>query len=213
MVGRCTAHAVRVRLILSALTGTIRHTVVMDYNGTPPTDAFTQGCRDVIRSLTYETILACTVYVPPMLFMIGPATIVAERPVILIALHSLLGFGISWTIHSMGHRLLIPLPNGLYTIHFTPRLCLPLKLNLRQFVWMLELLVAAGVFSGIVGKRCFVTDPITGMLLFTIGLLLYFLPVYLTKLWIQRYYPALPLLGPTEEVINKSFRGLRSFLP
>jgi len=63
----------------------------MEYNGTPPTDAFTQSCRDFIRSLTYEAILACTVYAPPMLFMVGPAAIVHRHPVILITLHSLLG--------------------------------------------------------------------------------------------------------------------------
>jgi proteasome lid subunit RPN8/RPN11 len=67
----------------------------MDYNGTPRTDAFTQGCRDFIRSLTYEAILACTVYGPPMLFMIGPAAILANHAFIIVLLHSLLGFGMS----------------------------------------------------------------------------------------------------------------------
>jgi len=79
----------------------------MAFNDTPRTDAVTQGCRDFIRSLTYEAILACTVYGPPMLFMIGPTSIVTNHPLVLIALNSLLGFGMSWTIHCMGHRLLI----------------------------------------------------------------------------------------------------------
>ena len=185
----------------------------MEYNGTPRTDAFTQGCRDFIRSLTYEAILACTVYVPPMLFMIGPAAIVTHHPLILIVLQSLLGFGMSWTIHSMGHRLLMPLPQAPQKIHLFPHLCLPLKLTLRQFVWMLEIFVAAAVLCWIAGKRWLVEDPTTGVLLVVVGLALYFLPVYLAKLWSERYYPALTLLGPTEAIINKSFPRLRSFLP
>lgn len=185
----------------------------MEYNGTPRTDAFTQGCRDFIRSLTYEAILACSVYVPPMLFMIGPAAIVTNHPLILIVLHSLLGFGMSWTIHSMGHRLLMPLPQAPKSIHLLPQLCLPQKLTLGQFVWMLEILVAAAVLSCIAGKRFFAEHPTIGVLLFLLGLALYFIPVYLAKLWSERYYPALTLLGPTEAVINKSFPGLRSFLP
>ena len=179
----------------------------------PRTDALTQGCRDFIRSLTYEAILACTVYAPPMLFMIGPAAIVAGHPLILVALHSLLGFGMSWTIHSMGHRLLMPLPKGPRRIHVTPWLCLPLKLTLGQFVWMLEVLVGVSAFCGIAGRRFFADDPTMSALLFALGLVLYFLPVYLTKLWSERYYPALTLLNPTEEVINRAIPRLRSFLP
>ena len=91
----------------------------MAFNGTPRTDAVTQGCRDFIRSLTYEAILACTVYGPPMLFMIGPAAIVTNHPLVLIALNSLLGFGMSWTIHCMGHRLLMPLPHAPQRIHLS----------------------------------------------------------------------------------------------
>jgi hypothetical protein len=75
---------------------------------------------------------------------------------------------------------------------------------------MLEILVAAGAFCGITGKRYFAEDVTTGALLLALGCALYFLPVYLTKLWSERYYPVLMLLGPTEEVINKSFPGLRS---
>ena len=183
----------------------------MEYKGTPRTDAFTRGCRDVIRALTYEAILACTVYVPPMLFMIGPAAIAANHSIIIIALYSLLGFGMSWTIHRTGHRLLMALPKGQQPIYLMPSLRLPVKLALRQFVWMLECLVAAGVFCAIVGKRFAAEDLPTSMLLFALGGVLYFLPVYLTKLWTERYYPAISLVGPTEQIINTSFPGLRSF--
>ena len=79
----------------------------MEYNETPRTDIFTQGCRDLIRTFTYEAIVACTVYLPPMLFMVGPAAIVTQHPLILIVLHSVIGFGMSWTIHRMGHLSLI----------------------------------------------------------------------------------------------------------
>jgi hypothetical protein len=185
----------------------------MEFNGTPRTDAFTQGCRDFIRSLTYETILSCTVYGPPMLFMIGPAAVMTNHPLIVVVLHSLLGFAMSWMIHSMGHRLLVPLPQTPKTIHFTRRVRLPVELSVRQFVWMLEILVAAGVCCGIAARRLFDEDVMAGVLLLTLGAALYFLPVYLTKLWRERYFPALTLFGPTEDVINKSFPGLRSFLP
>lgn len=197
--------------VLTGFIGTIRHTGFMEYNGTPRTDAFTQGCRDFIRSLTYEAILAFTVYAAPMLFMIGPAAIVSTRAPIIIALHSLLGFGMSWTIHRMGHRLLMALPKAPQRIHLSSRVCLPVKLTVGQFVFMLEVLVAAGGGCGIAGKRYFTEDPTTGVLLLGLGCALYFLPVYLTHLWSERYYPVLALLGPTEDVINKSFPGLRSF--
>ena len=186
----------------------------MEYNGTPRADAFTQGCRDVIRSLTYEAILACTVYAAPMLFMIGPAAIVTNHPLIVILLHSLLGFGMSWTIHRMGHRLLSTLPTGWrHDIHVSPSLRLPVTLTLGQFVWMMEGLVAAGVWCAIVGKRWFVEDATISMLLIALACALYFLPVYLTKLWRERYYPSMTLMGPTEDAINKSFPSLRSLLP
>ena len=185
----------------------------MAFNDTPRTDAVTQGCRDFIRSLTYEAILACTVYGPPMLFMIGPTSIVTNHPLVLIALNSLLGFGMSWTIHCMGHRLLGSLPQAPQRIHLSRQLRLPVKLSLGQLVWMMEILVAAGVLCGIAGKRFFGEDLAMSVLLFSLGLVLYFLPVYLSKLWSGRYYPALTLMGPTEDVINKSFPGLRSFFP
>jgi hypothetical protein len=183
----------------------------MQYNGTPRTDAFTQGCRDIIRLLTYEAILACTVYLPPMLFMIGPAAILANRPSIIVVLHSLFGFVISTTIHRVGHRLLRALPTAPQFLHVSRRQCLPVKLTVGQFAWMLEILVAAGVFCGIAGKRFVVVDVTTGVWLFALALALYFLPVYLTKLWRDRYYPAMRSLGPTEDAINKSFPGLRAF--
>jgi hypothetical protein len=184
---------------------------LMEYNGSPPTDAFTQGCRDFLRSLTYEAILAFTVYAAPMLFMIGPAAIVANRPPMIIALHSLLGFGMSWTVHRMGHRLLMALPKGPRTIYLSSRLCLPVKLTVGQFVWMLEMLVAAGVFCGIAGKRFFATDLTVSLLLFAIACALYFFPVSLTRLWSRRYYPVLTLMSPPEDLINKSFPSLRAF--
>ena len=179
----------------------------------PPTDAFTQGCRDFIRSLTYEAIMACTVYGPPMLFMIGPAAIFASHPLIIIVLYSLLGFAVSSTVHCMGHRLLAPLPQTSQTIQLSARRCLPVRLTLRRFTWMLEVSVALGVFSGLVGKRVLADHPMVGLLLFALGLGLYFLPVYLTKLWSERYYPAMKLLGPTEDVVNQSVPALRSLLP
>jgi hypothetical protein len=111
----------------------------------------------------------------------------------------------------MGHRLLMPLPQAPQKMLLSRRLRLPVKLSLRQLVWMLEILVAAGVLCGIAGKRFFAEDVAISVLLFSVGLALYFLPVYLSKLWSDRYYPALTLLGPTEDVINKSFPGLRSF--
>lgn len=187
--------------------------VSMEFNDAPRTDAFTQGCRDFIRSMTYEAILACTVYGPPMLFMIGPAAVIGNHPLITIVLHSLLGFAISWTIHCMGHRLLGSLPNGPLRIDVSARVCLPVMLTRRQFIWMLELLVAAGVFCGIAAKRWFAEDPKISLLLLALGLALYFLPVYLAKLWTERHYPAMTLLGPTEDVVNQSVPALRSFLP
>lgn len=210
-IADCTGHALRLNHYLTA--STLRLTGFMEYNSTPRTDAFTRGCRDIIRSLTYEAILACTVYAPPMLFMIGPAAIISSRPSIIIVLHSLLGFALSWTIHRTGHRLLMALPKAPQRIHVSRSQCLPVQLTLGQFVWMLEIVVAAGAFCGIAGKRFIGVDLTTGVLLFALGLALYFLPVYLTKLWRDRYYPAMTLVGPTEDVINRSFPGLRSFLP
>ena len=61
------------------------------------------------------------------------------------------------------------------------------------------------------GKRFFAEDVTLSVLLFALACAFYFLPVYLTQLWSERYYPVLTLLSPTEDVINKSVPGLRSF--
>ena len=68
------------------------------------------------------------------------------------------------------------------------------------------------VFSGAVGKRFFLVDGplevLSSAILLVVALGLYFLPVYLGKLWIKRYYSALPLMRPTEDVVNKSLSGV-----
>ena len=186
----------------------------MDYNGTPRIDAFTQSCRDFIRTFTYEDIMACTVYAAPLLFMIGPAAIVAHDPMLSLVFQSLLGFSISGTLHRVGHRLLLTLPKEPQHMFLSRSLRLPVKLTLSQFMWMLEILVGAAVLSGIVAKRCFLAGGTMGLLsslsFFALGLALFFVPVHLGRLWIERYYPAMILLGPTDDVINRSFPGLRS---
>jgi hypothetical protein len=60
-------------------------------------------------------------------------------------------------------------------------------------------------------KRLFVEEPIFSLPLIVLGLALYFLPVYLSKLWTERHYPMLVIVGPTEEVVKKSFPDIRSF--
>ena len=186
----------------------------MEYNGTPRTDAFTQSCRDFIRTFTYEDIMACTVYATPMVFMVGPSAIMAHDPVLRLVLQSLLGFSISWTLHRMGHRLLMTLPKEPQRMFLSRSVRLPVKLTLSQFMWMLEILIGAAVLSGIVGKRCFQVGGTMGLLsslsFFALGLALFFVPVQLGRLWIERYYPAMTLLGPTDDVINRSFSSLRS---
>lgn len=47
---------------------------------TPKHSALTQWCRGLIQMLSHEDILGITVYLPPMLFMAGPAAIVANDP-------------------------------------------------------------------------------------------------------------------------------------
>ncbi len=42
------------------------------------------------------------------------------------------------------------------------------------------------------------------------GLGLYFLPVYLAKLWIKKYDPTLPLLRPTKEEVTQSLAARES---
>jgi len=171
--------------------------------------SFTQSCRDLIRMLSYEDILSCTVYVPPMLFMVGPAAIAANSPFINVVLNALAGFALSWILHRMGHRLLTALPSERRAVYLSHSMRLPVTLTLTQFLWLLEILVAAGVFSGIVGKRLWLAGDtpslLTSVACMTVGLGLYFLPVYLAKLWIRRHYPAMPLLSPTEDVVSRSF--------
>jgi hypothetical protein len=173
---------------------------------------FTQCCRDLIGRLSYEDILSCTVYLPPMLFMVGPAAIVANSPLINLILNAIVGFAISWTLHRMGHRILMALPNEPQPVYLSQSVRLPVKLTLTQFVWMMEIIVAAAVFSGIVGKRLFLIDGTVGLLtsaiFFALGLGLYFLPVYLARLRIDRYYPRMPLLSPTETVMSQSLLGV-----
>jgi hypothetical protein len=173
---------------------------------------FTECCRDFIRRLSYENILSCTVYLPPMLFMVGPAAIVANSPLINLILNGIVGFAISWTLHRMGHRLLMALQNGPQPVYLSQSVRLPVKLTLTQFVWMMEIIVAAAVFSGIVGKRFFLIDGTVGLLtsaiFFALGLGLYFLPVYLARLRIDRYYPRMPLLSPTATVMSQSLLGV-----
>ena len=185
----------------------------MEFNSAPRTDAFTQGCRDFVRTFTYEDILAWTIYATPLVFMIGPAAILAHDPLMSVMLHGLGGFSLSWMLHRMGHRLLARLAKDSQRIVLTRTLRLPIKLTLSQFVWLFEILVGAAVFSGLLAKRYFVAgDPagiLIGLGLFTAGLALFFLPVHLGRLWMERYDPTMALVGPTDEEINRSFPGLR----
>ena len=97
-------------------------------------------------------------------------------------------------------------------VYLSPSVRLPVKLTLTQFVWIMEFIVAAAVFSAVVGKRFFlvggVLEGLYRAIFFAVCLGLYFLPVYFGRLWIKRYYSALPLLRPTEEVVNKSLPGI-----
>lgn len=170
--------------------------------------ALTQWCSGLIQMSSYEDILSVTVYLPPMLFMVGPASIVSNNPLITLILNAMVGFAFSWVLHRVGHRLLKGLPNEPKAVYVSTSLRFPGKLTLTQFVWMMEVIVAVAVFSGVVGKRFFlvggVFEVLCSAILFAVGLGLYFLPVYLGKLWVKRYYSALPLMRPTEDVVNKS---------
>src|SRR3954464_13709886 len=92
--------------------------------------SFTQSCRDLIRMLSYEDILSCTVYVPPMLFMVGPASIAAQSPLINLALNAFAGFALSWTLHRMGHRLLAAMGHTPQPVYVSPSMRLPVTLTL-----------------------------------------------------------------------------------
>lgn len=182
----------------------------------PPTprkhSALTQWFSGLIQMLSYEDILSVTVYLPPMLFMVGPAAIVSNNPWTTLVLNATVGFAASGVLHRMGHRLLKGLPNEPKAIYLSTSLRLPGKLTLTQFVWMLEVIVAVAVFSGVVAKHFFllggVLEGLSGAILLAVALGLYFLPVYLGKLWIKRYYSALPLMRPTEAHVNKSLPGV-----
>jgi hypothetical protein len=186
----------------------------MEYNGTPRIDAFTQNCRDLIRTFTYEDIMACTVYAAPLFFMVGPAAVLAHDPMISVVLQSLTGFAVSWMLHHMGHRLLSRIPKTPQRIFLSSSMRLPVKLSLSQFMWLLQFFVAIAVLSGLLAKRSFLAggadNVLISMSIFALGCCVFFVPVHLGRLWIKRYYPAMSLVGPTDEVINRSVPTLRS---
>lgn len=183
-------------------------------SGTPRPDSFTQSCRDLIRTFTHEDISACTIYAAPMLFMIGPASIVGHEPFLAVVVQSLVGFSLSRTIHRMGHRLLSALPKKPCNLYVSPSWCLPVKLTVTQFLWAMELVIGAAVFAAVVGKRFLHTSEMDGWLIglsfLVVASVLYFAPVYLGRLWIRRYYPAMTLVGPTDEIIKTTLPGIRS---
>ncbi|MEO7859307.1 MAG: hypothetical protein ABIU05_02500, partial [Nitrospirales bacterium] len=180
---------------------------------TPKHSAFTRWCCGLIQMLSYEDILSITVYLPPMLFMAGPAAIVANNPWITLVITAIVGFAFSWVLHRLGHRLLRVLPKEPKVVYLSTSMRLPVHLSLTQFVWMMEISVAVAVFSAVVGKRFFLVggglEVPTSAIFVVVGLGLYFLPVYLARLWIKKYYSILPLLRPTEEVVNKSLSVVR----
>lgn len=187
----------------------------MDFpsNTTRP-DSFTQVCRDFVRTCTYEDILGCTIYAAPMLFMVGPASIVAHDPLIAVVVQSLIGFMLSWTAHRTGHRLLTALPKEPCWVYVSSSRCLPVRLTVTQFLWAMELIVGAAVFAAVVGKRFLHSSDEVGLLsglsFIVAACMLYFFPVYLGHLWIRHHYPAATLVGPTDEVIKSSLPGIRS---
>ena len=137
----------------------------MDFpSGTPRPDSLTQSYRDLVRTFTYEDILGCTIYAAPMLFMIGPASIVADDPLIAVVLQSLIGFVLSWTVHRTGHRLLTALPSKPCRLYVSSFRCLPVRLTRTQFLWVTELIVGAAVFAAVVGKRFLHTGDTFGLL-------------------------------------------------
>jgi hypothetical protein len=105
-------------------------------------------------------------------------------------------------LHRMGHGLLAKATNGAQRLLLSRSVRLPVKLTLSQFIWMLEILVATAVFSGLLAKRCFLTGDsvgiLAGVVLFAAGLALFFLPVHLGRLWIECYAPPMTLVGPTD---------------
>ena len=180
---------------------------------TPRPDSFTQHCRDLVRTCTYEDILGCTIYAAPMLFMIGPASIVGNHPFIAMVVQSLLGFLLSWMAHRIGHRLLIALPKEPCSLYVSQSRHLPVRLTVTQFLWVMELLVGAAVFAAVVGKRLLHSIDTVGLLsglsFMVAACVLYFVPAYLGRLWIRHHYPAMTLVGPTEQVIKTTLPGIR----
>jgi len=186
----------------------------MEYNGTPRTDVFTQSCRNFVRTFTYEDILAWTIYAAPLVFMIGPAAILVHDPMMSMVLQSLVGFSLGRMLHRTGHRLLARPATGSQQVLLSRSVPLPVTLTLNQFIWVLELLVGAAVFTGLLAKRCWLAGDALGMLpgvgLFALALALFFLPVHLGRLWMERYDSTMTLVGPTDEEINRSIPGFRS---
>ncbi len=184
---------------------------------TPRPDSFTQRCRDLVRTFTYEDILSCTIYAAPMVFMIGPASVVANDHIIAMVVESLMGFVLGWTLHCMGHRLLTALPKRPCRLYVSPSRGLPVRLTVTQFLWVMELIVGAAMLAAVLGKRFLHSTDTVGMLsglsLLVAALILYFIPVYLGRLWIRHYFPAMALVGPTEEVIKTSLPGIRFPFP
>lgn len=180
---------------------------------TPRPDSFTQSCRDLVRTLTYEDILGCTLYAAPMLFMIGPAAIISQTSFIAMVIQSLVGFMLGWMVHRLGHRLVTSLSKEPCRVYVSPSRCVPLHLTLTQFLWAMELTVGAAVFAAVLGKRFLHTADTVGLLiglaLMGVAILLYFVPAHLGRQWIQHYYPAMTLVGPTEDVIKATLPGIR----
>lgn len=156
--------------------------------------------------------MACLCYAAPLLFMIGPSAVMARESLPSILVHSVIGFSLSALFHRIGHALLVPLSKGPHKIYFSATRRLPIRLTLSQFVWLLEGMVALGLFCGLLSKRCWLaggTDMlVVGWALLLLGGGLFFLPVRLVKLWETRYYPAISLVGPSDDVINRSLSGL-----
>jgi hypothetical protein len=181
----------------------------------PEHSAFTQWCRGLIQMLSYEDILSITVYLPPMLFMAGPAAIVLNSSWVSLLMNAIVGFACSLVLHRVGHRLLRVLQKEPKVVYLSASMRLPVNLTMTQFVWAMEIIVASAVFSAVVGKRFFlfgsVLEAQTSAIFFVVALGLYFFPVYLARLWIKRYYATLPLLRPTEEVATKSLPVVRFY--
>ena len=89
-----------------------------------------------------------------------------------------------------------------------------MRLTVTQFLWAMELIVGVAVFAAVSAKRFLhISDDVgllSGLCFIVAAFLLYLVPVYLGRLWIRHYYPAMTLVGPTEKVIKTSLPGIRS---